>query len=358
MYVLGLRAEEFRNLRRFEIFPSPGLNLLFGPNASGKTSILEALFLLGHARSFRVSNIRQVVRRGARVLRVTAELETERRGKLSLGVERGPGVNRVRCNGADLRRTTEQARLVQLCLVTPDSHALIEGSAQCRRRWLDWGMFHVEPGYLESWRRYYAALRQRNCLLRTTTTAGPFSPWEKKMQEAAVQLCAGREEYLRQLLEGVQELSREFLFVPLRFRIFHGWDKQRPLAEVLEEERHLDREAGFTRNGPHRLDLIPCNLQGDPSPQFSRGQQKMLALTLNMAQAQVFLNKTGEKPVFLIDDLASELDSQATARVLARLEQTQAQVFISATHREQVSVEGGRDPATFHVEQGTLRQVQ
>ena len=84
----------------------------------------------------------------------------------------------------------------------------------------------------------------------------------------------------------------------------------------------------------------------------------MLALTLNMAQAQVFLNKTGEKPVFLIDDLASELDSQATARVLARLEQTQAQVFISATHREQVSVEGGRDPATFHVEQGTLRQVQ
>ena len=130
------------------------------------------------------------------------------------------------------------------------------------------------------------------------------------MQEAAVQLCAGREEYLRQLLGGVQELSREFLFVPLRFRIFHGWDKQRPLAEVLEEERHLDREAGFTRNGPHRLDLIPCNLQGDPSPQFSRGQQKMLALTLNMAQAQVFLNKTGEKPVFLIDDLASELDSR------------------------------------------------
>ena len=332
--------------------------MFFGPNASGKTSILEALFLLSHSRSFRSSRITEVIRRGSRTLRIRAEIHTARRGRFSVGIERGPALTRVRCNAENLRRTTDQAQLVQLCLVTPESHELVEGSPQGRRRWLDWGMFHVEPHYLESWRRYYGALRQRNSLLRAEAPDEQFSPWERIMEEAAQELYTGRKEYLQQFKQALQKFSCELLVMPLGYRISHGWDEQKPLARLLKEERPQDREASFTRSGPHRLEIFFCGADGKTLPQLSRGQQKLLALAMNMAQAHVFWEKTGERPVFLIDDLASELDARSNARVLDLLAQTAAQTFLTATQKNMAPVGAWPESAVFHVEQGKIRPAE
>ncbi|KAF1688936.1 DNA replication/repair protein RecF [Pseudoxanthomonas koreensis] len=355
-----------RDLRRFdavELAPAPGLNLLTGANGAGKTSVLEALHLMAYGRSFRGRARDGLVREHAPALEVFVEW-----------AEGGEGEAPPRLRRAGLRHSgqewtgrldgVEVAHLGQLCtalaVVTfePGSHSLVSGGAENRRRFLDWGLFHVEQGFLPLWRRYARALKQRNALLKAGGGNAQLDAWDHELAEAGEALTAQRERYLAELAPQAgaiaARLTSGLALQGLEFQ--PGWRRQElSLGDALLLGRERDRISGHTGVGPHRADWS-IGLPGLPGREaLSRGQTKLTALALLLAQARDYAHRQGHWPVIALDDLPSELDRGHQRRVLEfLLEQPDVQVFITAT--EVPPALEGLVPAlrVFHVEQGRI----
>jgi DNA replication and repair protein RecF len=352
LIVRKLQVENFRNLKRVELEPHEVLNLLHGANGAGKTSILEALVVLSRGRSFRTTQAAELIGREDNTFRVFA-LTEDRHGQLHrLGLERSGKRWRGRKDGADLSQLSELTRSLPLVLMEPDSHLLVSGPPEARRRYLDWGMFHVEHEFLSIWRRYSKALKQRNAALRGGQAA-VLDSIEKVMAGEGRRLTELRRAHCAAVAANIQgmltELSAGLTDISLDYQ--QGWSGGE-LHDVLRRNRDRDAERGQTLHGPHRADLaLACG----PTPAravLSRGEQKILAAALLLTQAEL-LAGLGEKPVILLDDLASEFDDLHYSRVLDRALASGAQVWVSGT-RQQTGVAGC---AMFHVEQGGVAKV-
>ncbi len=360
MHFLSLQIDGVRNLSAVTLNPSPGLNWFTGPNGSGKTSLLESLYLLARASSFRTPRIREVIQHRRDSLTVSAQLSTRAGGQARIGVQKGKNGTQIRYNGTQLKTVSEQARNVPLSVVSFDSYALLSGSPRERRRWLDWGVFHVEPSCLEVWRKYHAALQHRNALLRSNSSLEEdFFAWEQALHEQAGRLTEMRAEYLRLLEQNLSGLwERSGVTGGLELQLAPGWDQDQGLSSQLAQARDQDREQGYTRYGPHRAELYFLSRQGGAVKVYSRGQQKMLLLILACAQALVLRQRGLEPPVLLADDLAAELDQAACARALQLLGDMEIQVFITATESASVDDEFRAKTTMFHVKQGKIYPLE
>jgi DNA replication and repair protein RecF len=250
------------------------------------------------------------------------------------------------------------AALVQANAVScfePGSHELISGGAEERRKYLDWGVFHVEHEFLRLWRRYQRALRQRNALLRETDDHAQFEPWELELAESGERLTALRYEYFERLRPVVSSVLNDFLGelgqADLQFET--GWKSVVDLETSLRESRQRDRERGHTSRGPHRADWSISFERAPRREHLSRGQEKLCALAMVLAQAQLYADTRGEWPILCFDDLSSELDREHQAQVIAVASASGAQVLLSGTELPQ-SVANQRQLAVFHVEQGRI----
>ncbi|GAB2540352.1 DNA replication/repair protein RecF [Rhodanobacter koreensis] len=353
-----LRIHGLRCLTDVVIALDPGINVFVGANGAGKTSVLEAAFLLSHARSFRSGAREALLQRGVAQLFIFAELRhaDDRICRLGLGRD---GVRwEAKVDGAGVTI----GRLVHECAVVcfePGSHALIAGAAEERRRYLDWGVFHVEHDFLTSWRRYQRALKQRNSLLRSTgaPTDALFAPWEAELAQAAHQIDQQRRAYLDllrpKLLASIAGLLPELGSLELRYR--RGWSEDHDLAQQLREQRSRDMARGHTTLGAHRADWSIAFEQAPLREHLSRGQEKLTALACMLAQAQLYAEHRGEWPVVCLDDLASELDQTHQAAVVAQLTAVSAQVLLTGTEMPQALQ--ARTHHVFHVEQGQLARL-
>jgi DNA replication and repair protein RecF len=355
-----------RDLRRFEsveLVPTPGLNLLTGPNGAGKTSVLEALHLMAYGRSFRGRVRDGLVREHAPALEVFVEWCEGEGGEVPLRIRRAG----LRHNGQEWSGRLdgrEVAHLGQLCtalaVVTfePGSHSLVSGGAENRRRFLDWGLFHVEPGFLPLWRRHARALKQRNALLKAGGSNAQLDAWDHELAEAGEALTAQRERYLAELAPRAARiaarLSRGMVLQGLEYQ--PGWRRQElSLADALLLGRDRDRLSGHTGVGPHRADW-GIALQGLPGREaLSRGQTKLTALALLLAQASDYAARQGHWPVIALDDLPSELDREHQRLVLEfLLEQPGLQLFVTATEVPPALQGKAGLSQAFHVEQGRV----
>ena len=350
-----LRVQDLRCLHAVELQLSSGINVFVGANGAGKTSVLEAVFLLSHARSFRSGAREALLSRGAPRLAVFAELRQsgDRLVRLGLGREASRWEARLEGQGVSL------GALIAECAVTcfePGSHALIAGGAEERRRFLDWGVFHVEHAFLDAWRRYQRALKQRNSLLRAGTEPGSplYSPWEIELAGLAGWIDDHRRGYLErlrpQLHTSVAALLPELGEPELRYR--RGWSEEADLRQQLEAQRSRDLARGHTSLGAHRADW---SLAFDHAPQrehLSRGQEKLAALGCMLAQARLYAEQHGDWPIICLDDLASELDEAHQSAVIAQLDDSGAQVLVTGTSLPEAL--RGRPHRMFHVEQGRL----
>jgi DNA replication and repair protein RecF len=358
MYLEWLRIQHVRNLGQSRIDPGPGLNVFTGPNASGKTAILESLYLLARARSFRTARIQEVISRGSNALLVSAGLAYHGSAiRVTTGIEKSHGQVSIRYNGSPVRTVSEQARQLPMVLVTPDSHRLLTGTPKQRRHWLDWAMFHVEHGYLSHWRDYFRALRHRNILLKTgSQDTEACRGWERSMAAAGEKLTSLRRGFVRDLSQALLQAPAAALAGPeVGIRLEPGWQGD-DLAESLALFRDQDREAGFTRQGPHRADVVFRSQDRAAAGLLSRGQIKLFVCRLSMAEAAVLAQRLGEPPLFLLDDYRAELDSEAGARLLAGLQQQGWQCFVNATEIPRDAVSEGKFQR-FHVEHGEVRKV-
>ena len=358
-----------RDLRRFdsvELLPAPGLNLLTGDNGAGKTSVLEALHLMAYGRSFRGRVRDGLVREHAQALEVFVEWLEDRGGE-ALPQTRRAGLRHSGGDWSGRLDGREVAHLGQLCtalaVVTfePGSHALVSGGAENRRRFLDWGLFHVEQGFLPLWRRYARALKQRNALLKAGGGNAQLDAWDHELAEAGEALTAQRERYLADLAPQatriVTRLAHGLALGGLEFQ--PGWRRQElSLSDALFLGRERDRLSGYTGAGPHRADWS-LTLKGLPGREaLSRGQTKLVALALLLAQAGDYANRHGHWPVIALDDLPSELDRGHQRRVLELLlDHPGVQLFITATEEPTGLRDLAASRRVFHVEQGRIESL-
>ncbi len=340
-----------RNLASVEIEPGSGLNWLQGPNGAGKTSVLEAIYLLARGRSFRSQKIASVIQHGVDELRVVARRRDSGR---RLGMARSSSGWRGRIDGLDSQRLSEFARALPLVLMEPDSHRLVDGGPDLRRQYLDWQLFHVEQGYLDLWRRYARFLKQRNAALKAQAEDAVIDAIEAPMVAAGGGINRARQKQVETIGQVLEQLATELPFrlpgrLSLRYRPGHPTEQD--LGEALGDFRDRDRELGYTRRGPHRADLVLSCGERPAAEELSRGQQKLLALLLLLAQLRLLIAGAPVAPLLLLDDPVSELDAPHLETLLEWLSVQQVQTWVTAT------LPCPRPASVFHVEQGEIRPV-
>ena len=351
----SLRIAGLRCLDGVSITPAAGINVFVGANGAGKTSVLEAAYLLSHGRSFRAGSRDVLVKRGSAALSVFAEVATQDGRTRRLGLGREGGRWQVRVDGDPV----SLGALVQECAVVcfePGSHDLIAGGSEERRQFLDWGLFHVEHSFVNQWRRYQRALKQRNSLLRTGAPieASLMEPWESELASAGEALSGYRQGYLARLLPHIRSFTSSVLpeLGEFSIRFKPGWDETSDLATTLRERRHRDLSRGHTTAGPHRADFTVAFEQAPLREHLSRGQEKLCALACLLGQASLHAEMRGEWPVVCLDDLASELDRTHQEWVVAQLMGRDVQVLVTGTEVPHALLD---QPVTvFHVEQGAV----
>lgn len=362
MHIERLQIADLRVLATADLQLRPGINFFLGANGAGKTSVLESVHLLSYGRSFRAGGRDVLVRRGAESARVFAELVGLEGSRTRLGIERSGATWRGRVNDADIGQLHELFLRCAVACFEPGSHELISGASDGRRSLLDWGVFHVEPDFLALWRRYQRALRQRNALLRDQAPDDWFAPWEREMAESGIVVTRMREAYAAVLAESVVATAGEILpeFSGLKFQLLSGWKDDAPMdpgaaADRLAVERGRDRQRGYSRRGPHRADWGLLFDQVARREHLSRGQEKLCALTVILAQLECLQRLRRDWPVLLLDDLGSELDAEHQAHVLNWMQLRPVQVLITGV--ELPPALGDRDARLFHVEQGRVKPI-
>jgi len=358
MQVTRLQIGNLRRLASVQLQPSPGLNLITGANGAGKTSLLEALHLMAYGRSFRGRVRDGLVRTGCEAVEVFVEwTQIGAPGARKAGLRHSGQQWQGRLDGAAVSHLGELCAALAVVTFEPGSHALVVGSGEPRRRFLDWGLFHVEQNFLPLWRRYARALKQRNALLKSRVGDSQLDPWEHEMAAAGETLTRLRQNYLEHLQphlsSTIAEVAPTLGVATLNFQ--PGWRREDlSLADALLLARGRDLAAGFSSVGPHRADW---RIDYDSLPAreaLSRGQAKLTALAVLLAQAGHYAQDRGEWPVIALDDLASELDRPHQQRVLQRLLQSRAQVLVTGTEPPSALTALGTDITRFHVEQGVL----
>ncbi|PJK09002.1 DNA replication/repair protein RecF [Lysobacteraceae bacterium NML120232] len=359
MRIIRLDLACIRSIQEARLQPSTGLNFLAGDNGAGKSSVLEALHLLGFGRSFRGRVRDGLIREEAEAVQIFCEWQDSSEQLHKAGLRHTGADWQAKLNGKDVAQLGDLCAAFAVSIFEPNSHVLVSGGGEPRRRFLDWGLFHVEQGYLALWRRYTRALKQRNALLKQRQSGVQLDSWDFELVEAAEPLHRHRRNYLDSLLPHLQTVSEQLLptFGDISFEISPGWkSEQMTLADALLLNRARDLSLGYTGNGPHRADWKLYFSRKSKVEAYSRGQAKLLALTCLLAQARHFREIRGEWPLMLLDDFASELDGKHRARVLDELESAGAQVFMTGV--ELPPEMQGRNVRVFHVEQGRIIQVQ
>ncbi|HET7843739.1 MAG TPA: DNA replication/repair protein RecF [Xanthomonadales bacterium] len=358
MHLETLRVTDLRCFGTASLALAPGLNLFLGPNGSGKTSLIEAAYLLSHGNSFRRGARDALVRRGADGFVVFGAWRARDGAPFRLGLERRGGQWTARIDDEPVRRLSDLFLRCAVCCFEPGSHALVGGAPEERRSYWDWTLFHVEPAFLETWRRYQRALKQRNALLRQQAPDTAFEPWDLELATSGEALGRMRAVVLDRI-ESVFAHTAARLLPELgeaRLPAEPGWDTgaEDGLRGELARRLPLDRVRGSTSRGPHRADFRPTFVGAPQREHLSRGQEKLTALALILAQATLFRDVRGEWPVLAFDDLPSELDFAHQAHVLDALAGQGAQVLVTATEASPPLAARLAEAAVFHVEHGNV----
>lgn len=352
MPLAWFKARHFRCLADVELDLDPRANLFLGPNASGKTSLLEAAFYLSRGRSFRTRQRDALIAHGQPEFLLTGESAAPP-VRVVLGVQASRSKATWHVGGAPAEGTASLAERFAAQVIDPEIHKLLEEGPSRRRRFLDWGVFHVEPQFLDVWRRYHQALRQRNAALKQDRNDDDLAAWEQELAPAGEMLARQRESYLEQLAVPLAAMGSALLGEAVVLRHLPGWDSEQALAAALRDSRARDRRYRATQVGPHRAD-VRVEIGGRPAKdRVSRGQQKLVASALMLAQLQIQEREHEGRSALLLDDPAAELDPANLGRLMDVVRSLSTQLWITSLHDDVNGLPPA--PRVFHVEHGRIR---
>lgn len=358
MPLVRLAIQQFRNIKACDLQLSPGFNFLIGPNGSGKTSVLEAIYLLGHGRSFKSTLTGRVIQNEQSELFVHGRFISEDDYELPIGINKQrDGSSEVKIGGQSGQKIAQLAQILPLQLIHTEGFELLTEGPKFRRAFIDWGVFHTQPRFYEKWARLKRLIKQRNALLKSAAHYQELSYWDLELAELAETISQWRSEYVTQLKLVAEQICGVFLpEFEVKIQYYRGWDKDTPYADILQKNFERDQQLGYTFSGPNKADL-KLKINATPVEDvLSRGQLKLMVCALRLAQGQHLTNTTGKQCIYLIDDFASELDSQRRGRLAEYLKQTQAQVFVSSITASHIAEMQSENSRMFHVEHGKIEQ--
>ena len=331
MTLRRIRVSDFRCLHSAELELDPKFTLISGPNASGKTSLLESIYVIGRGRSFRTRRLENLIRQGADRFVIYGEAGAER--AVGLGIEGSPFGMRAKMAGDRLASLAELAAVLPVQIIDPEVHRLIEEGPSRRRRFLDWGVFHVEHSFIQKWQQYQQVLKQRNAALKARQPAPAITAWDVDLIRLGVAVHEARALYVEQLTPVAADIAKRLLGLQLSMSYRSGWSRDLSLAEALKASWVHDQEAGVTQVGPQRAE-ITFRLDGAPvKDRISRGQQKLLASSLLMAQLRLFPNDAEIHPTLLLDDPAAELDGDRLLGLIGEVAAQSVQLVVTSLSR-------------------------
>jgi len=350
-----LQIRDLRNIKKAELNTETGINIITGENASGKSSLLEAIHLLLLSKSFRSTKADVVIRHDQEKLQIVSRIRKNQQTH-TLGIEKNRKLTTIKYAGEKLASAAELAKIQPVVLITPESHQLILGGPAKRRALIDWLLFHVEQSYYKNWQTYNKVLKQRNAILRKRKFCEDLLVWDEKLVQTGKLLDQQRKDVVEKLVIKLQKKTSVFCAFPVELEYECGWGDQ-DLGEVIEKGRNQDLSVGYTRKGPHRSDLI-IKTNGQIAAQvLSRGQTKILSAALEMAKISLLKEETGKTVIILVDDLAAELDQERKEKVVEMLISMDTQQFITATEQKLLPGNLISGKKMFHVEQGSFKEV-
>jgi|SRR5579862_4103687 len=361
MAITLFRIKDFRNLSEVELVPcSRGLNIVYGDNGSGKTSLLESIYYLSLGRSFRTSLVSSLIRHSSEKFSLFAQLLNDAERHIPIGMERNlSGVLHLRCEEKEATTITELTALLPIRIINCYSYQLLESGPAFRRKYLDWGLFYQTNQFLPCWRAYERALKQRNVILRNRRPKKELDVWTMELVKYGEELTKFRRDYVQTLSPFVIEMAKELLslsHLEINYRV--GWDETMDLTSALAHSYDYELRSGRTQWGPHRSDL-DISINGLAAKHFlSRGQQKLLICAMILAQGLLLSRDMNKKLIYLVDDLPSELDWQSKRKLISLLSRQQTQVFITAIESKSIyelmSDESELPIKVFHVKHGNV----
>jgi len=353
MSLAEIDIRHVRCLQEARLEFTDGPVLIWGDNGSGKTSILEAIFLLGRGRSFRTRNNRRLITHGQTHLRIVGRVCNAPGNTVTLGLEAGPQGTTARIAGRDVDSLAKLSQTFAVQVIEPGVHRLVEEAGYRRRRWLDWAVFHVEPLFVDIWVQYARALRQRNAALKLS---GPdASVWDRELSRLGEQITRSRQSLMDRLAPYWRETVAALSGIDVELQYQRGWGQDCSLDEALALSRARDTARQLTHAGPHRAD-VAVRVEGRPAREvLSRGQQKLVAAAMTIAQLRLLKAATELTPTLLLDDPAAELDSEHLERFVAQVSELRCQLVVTSLHAE--SRLFGAPARTFRVEAGGVQPV-
>ncbi|UAA38803.1 DNA replication/repair protein RecF [Paraneptunicella aestuarii] len=360
--IFTVQFENVRNIPIANVVPSPILNVLYGQNGSGKSSFLEALYLLSSGRSFRTTELKNLISFEKESLLVRSELMVSQDSKEKIGLSFSrSGQKLVKKNGEKIKNSSELARSLPLRFLSPTVSELVEGSPRNRRQFLDWIMFHVEPSYLNEFKTFKTVLANRNAVLKDKRK-DQEAFWTEKLVELSYSLTGKCRNIVSDITPYIDASLSLFLSgCDISIDYYQGWGKEKDLAELLTQNLENEFKFGTTRYGFQRSDLR-LKINGKPLNQvMSRGQLKLCAFALHLAQVRFINERNGVKCTVLIDDVISELDDINVCKVIGGFIDSGSQCFITSANDKLPKLLAdhfSENYKLFHVEHGTITEEE
>jgi DNA replication and repair protein RecF len=361
VWISKLDIQHCRVISQITLELSQHTNIIYGDNASGKSSILEALTILSRGRSFRTPRILEVIQRSCNELIVGARIEQGITGlTYPIGISKSQTNSRIRINHADVLLQSELSTHIPLTLIHPNSIELLTGSPQERRAFLDWIAFYRFPEFNNLWKTYQQVIKQRNACLRYIKQRYALSYWTQQLVGLQADLYKYRQKALELLNKSL--ISVDNLLINLGkpdFLLTTGFPQGVDIFKVdavynfFQDKKESEIKQGFTLYGAHKADFHVLLENLPVSRVASRGQLKLLAMVLLLAQSHAISDETAKRGIIAVDDLASELDATNQELLYAALSQTQQQLLITGTRLEPLA-QSMEDACLFHVKQGQL----
>lgn len=346
----------FRNLTQLDLPCCSQVNVFYGKNGSGKTSILEAIHYLSLFKSFRTTSYLRLLQNQKKSFYISINLKSSD-GIVRVGVERhASGAKKIRFDGEDVNSAAVLAKQLPVIMIDPHSYRFFHDGPKVRRSFVDFGLFHVEHNFYEVWKQFHYVLKQRNACLKQRRSREEVDAWSGEFCRLAELLDLSRKSYLKafriKYMAFLSTLLPNYSGVQLRYH--SGWDSESSLEFLMEKSYYSDAKVGFTQLGPHRSDIqLYCESMVPAQDFFSQGQQKLASYALYLAQGAMLQEMREISPVYLIDDLPSELDADKNQQLVALLQRINAQIFVTGVQKEDLMCwKAGDDVNMFHVKQG------
>ncbi len=373
MYLENAVFENFRNIEKVSFTFSPGVNIFYGNNAQGKTNVLEGIYLFAGGKSFRHARERDMICFEKENARVGIGYATrERTNKMEMRLFRDAKKQMFK-NGVKILRSADFIGNFKSVLFFPDHLSIVKNEPSVRRSFLDGALSQLSPVYLATLLEYGKLLEQRNALLKNYGSYGAsfditFSVLSERLAACAARITATRTEYLERLSEIVDaclaDMTGSAEHVTFEYGTSIGKTPTDDLLDITANEEkyrkafavNVEKEKilGVTLSGSHKDDF-EIKLNGKAAKIFcSQGQQRSIALAMKLAEGEISRERSGELPVFLFDDVLSELDSVRKGYILSRL--AGRQVIITSCAESDFEGAIGSEAKKIYVEHGTFRE--